>query len=66
MHHILRTLFDFYQHQMYLAGLGLFGVLRSKFSLRLLVIFRCIDPVLGFISRTLTLERSRIGIPDRD
>lgn len=65
MHDILQTPLDLYQHQMYSAGPGLFGLLCSKFSLCLLVIFRGIDPVLNIISRTLTLDRARIGVPDR-
>ena len=50
MHDILRTPLDLYQYHMYSAGPGLFRLLRSKFSLRLLVILCRVDPVLGFIS----------------
>ena len=57
MQDVLQTLLDLYQHQMYSAGPGLFGLLRSKFSLCLLVIFRGIDPVLDRISRILTPDR---------
>lgn len=59
------TIRSYYPHQMYSAGAGLFGLFRSKFSLCLLVIFRGIDPVLDSISRTLTLDRTRICLPDR-